>query len=60
MFIALLSKQVTLQVSLKNLYKSHYKIEEIRYRVLPIQNSEYKNGYPGPDGILSAPVSHQQ
>lgn len=30
-------------------------MEEIRYRVLPIQNSEYKNGHSGPDEILSAP-----
>lgn len=35
-------------------------MEEIRYRVLPVQNSEYKNGHTGPDGILSAPVSHLQ
>lgn len=31
-----------------------------RYRVLPIQNSEYMNGHTGPDGIMSAPVSHLQ
>lgn len=35
-------------------------MEEIRYKVLPTQNSEYKNGHTGPNGILSAPVSHLQ